>query len=134
MNYVYSPNADFIGPLKNTLPSFWSNELSNIFAIDIGENESIIVPARKSTIDERVNLAKELYRNNHSIGHIAVILSVSRSSISGRHLLSRLLYTQEVAGSSPAPPTFFLDNQEMGSINNCKFLNYNDVLISYPGP
>lgn len=80
-NYVYAPNADFIGPLKNTLPSFWSNKLSNIFVNNICENEPAIRPARNMTLDERGKLAKELYRNNHSIGQIAGILSVSRGTV-----------------------------------------------------
>lgn len=37
--------------------------------------------ARKTTLDERIKLAKELYRNNHSIGQIAKIFSVSRGTV-----------------------------------------------------
>lgn len=80
-NYVYSPNADFIGPLKNTLPSFWSKKLSNIFANNMGENESAIKPARNMTLDDRIKLAKELCRNNHSMGQIAGILNVSKGTV-----------------------------------------------------
>ena len=80
-NYVYAPNADLIGPLKNKLPSFWSKKLSNIFANNIGENESAIRSSRTMTLDERTKLAKELNRNNHSIGQIAGILGVSKGTI-----------------------------------------------------
>jgi hypothetical protein len=77
--------------------------------------------------DKVIYRCKKPYYKNHTI-------ISSRKEASGLGLLTRVLYTQDVACSSPAPPTFFLGNQEMGSINNCQFLNYNDVLISYPGP
>ena len=63
------------------LPSFWSKKLSNIFANNIGENEPAIRPARKTTLDQRIKLAKHLYRNNHSIGQIAGILSISKGTV-----------------------------------------------------
>lgn len=80
-NYIYSPNADFIGPLKNTLSSFWSKKLSNIFANNIGGNESAIRLSQTMTLDEKTKLAKELSRNNHSIGQIAGILGVCKGTV-----------------------------------------------------
>jgi len=80
-NYIYSPNVDFVGPLKNPLPSFWSSKLSSVFANNAGGAGEVIKPAKKMTRDEKIRLAKELKRNNHSIGHIAGILSVSRGTV-----------------------------------------------------
>ena len=33
-SYVYSPDADFVGPLENSLPSFWKPSLSRLFATE----------------------------------------------------------------------------------------------------
>lgn len=70
-NYVYSPNTDFIGSLKNSLPTFWSSKLSRIFASAGHGHESTMKPARQMTLLEKIRTAKELSYNNHSIGQIA---------------------------------------------------------------
>ena len=80
-SYVHSPNADFIGPLKNSLPSFWSSKLSTIFANNTSARQSVIKTARNMTRNEKIKLAKELKQNNHSIGQIAKILGISRGTV-----------------------------------------------------
>ena len=80
-NYAYSPSTDFIGPLKNSLPTFWCNKLSRIFASAGHGDESTMKPARQMTLSVKIQTAKELSRNNHSIGQIARILSVSKGTV-----------------------------------------------------
>ena len=80
-NYIYSPNIDFVGPLKNSLPSFWGSKLSSVFANGTGETGEVIKPAKKTTLDDKIRLAKELERNNHSTRQIAKILDVSPSTV-----------------------------------------------------
>ncbi|MFC1919836.1 hypothetical protein ACFLWX_03505 [Chloroflexota bacterium] len=80
-NYIYSPYHDFVGPLKNTLPSFWGSKLSSVFANDSSQTGDAIKPAKKMTLDEKIRLAKELKKNNHSIRQIAKILVVSPGTV-----------------------------------------------------
>lgn len=80
-NYTYSPSTDFIGPIKNSLPTFWCNKLSRIFASTGHGGESTIKPARQMTLSKKICTAKELNGNNHSIGQIAKILGVSKGTV-----------------------------------------------------
>jgi len=65
-NYAYSPSTDFIGPLKNSLPTFWCNKLSRAFASTGHGDESTIKPARQMPLSVKIQTAKELSDNNHS--------------------------------------------------------------------
>lgn len=78
-SYVYSPDANFMGLLENSLPSFWSNKLSHIFAV--GRERSVTKPPRKMTLEERIQKAKELNRGGLSLGQIAKMWGVSKGTV-----------------------------------------------------
>ena len=78
-SYVYSPNADFMGLLENPLPTFWSNRLSRAFASG-GEASSTKMPKRM-TLKERIQQARELHQGGLSLGQIARMLGVSKSTV-----------------------------------------------------
>lgn len=65
--------------IENSLPSFWMQGLSKAYADNIPVNE--MVTARKMIREERINLAKELHRQGFSLGQIAKILGVSKSTV-----------------------------------------------------
>ena len=77
-NYIYSPDADFMGLLENSLPSFWSNKLSHVFAA--GGETPATKPPKKMTLQERIEKARELDRSGLTLGRIAKILGVSKST------------------------------------------------------
>ncbi|MBN2098108.1 MAG: helix-turn-helix domain-containing protein [Dehalococcoidia bacterium] len=77
-SYVYSPDADFLGLLENSLPSFWSSKLSHAFAVG-GEASGTKLP-RRMTLDERIQKARELHQGGLSYQQIASVLGVTKSS------------------------------------------------------
>jgi len=78
-SYVYSPDADFSGPMENSLPSFWSTRLSHAFAV--GGTPSDVKLPKKVTLQERIQKAKELHYSVVSYRKIADVLGVSKSSV-----------------------------------------------------
>jgi len=77
-SYVYSPDADFSGLLDSSLPTFWSNKLSRIFAAG-GETSATRLPKRMS-LQERVQKAKELSERGLSFREIGKMLGVTKST------------------------------------------------------
>jgi len=78
-SYVYSPDANFSGLIKNGLPSFWKQELGRIFAGDI---TSISKPrlVRKLTLQEKIQKAKEMYQQKDSYDDMGRALGVSKGT------------------------------------------------------
>lgn len=77
-SYAYSPDADFVGLLENSLPSFWRNKLSHIFAAD-GQSLATKLPQRM-THGERIQKARELHQGGLSLGQIAKMLGVAKGT------------------------------------------------------
>jgi len=76
--YVYSPDSDFMGLVENSLPIFWHEKLSHIFAT--GGEVTARVP-KKTTLDKKIEKAKELKKQGLSNGQIARMMNVSKATI-----------------------------------------------------
>ena len=73
--YVYSESTNFTGLVEVSLPTFWSNKLSNAFASsDCSSEERLPI---KPTKKELIIKAKALYRSGKSYREIAKILGVT---------------------------------------------------------
>jgi len=82
-NYVYSPDADFSGLIKNDLPSFWTPGLSRIFAGEVNPVPDNSKPriAQTLTLLEKTQKAQEMKEQGVSIREIARTLGVSTGTI-----------------------------------------------------
>jgi len=76
--YIYSPDTDFMGLIENSLPTFWTEKLTHIFAIG---GEVIARAPKKTPLSQRIERAKELKRQGLSNGQIARIMGVSKATI-----------------------------------------------------
>lgn len=77
-SYVFTQEKGFIGLIENSLPTFWSNDLSNAFA-NVGECK--VKLARKMNVSERITKAKEYEAQGFKRGQIARLIGVSKASI-----------------------------------------------------
>jgi len=78
-NFVYAPDADFMGILGNALPSFWKQSLSRLFATEA-------MPARSRnpqpmSPQEKAAKAKEMKAAGASYSVIANNLGVTRGTV-----------------------------------------------------
>jgi len=76
--YVYSPDSDFMDLMENSLPSFWSEKLSHIFA---SGGEPIARPPKKTPLKQKIEKAIELKKQRLSNGQISKIMGVSKATI-----------------------------------------------------
>ena len=76
--YVYSPDTDFMGLVESSLPTFWSEKLSHIFAAG---GETIARSPKKMSLAERIEKAKQLKQQGLSLGQIAKIMGVTKPTI-----------------------------------------------------
>lgn len=53
--YVYAPDSDFMGLIENSLPTFWKEKLSHIFATG---GEVAVRPPKKTRLGQRIEKAK----------------------------------------------------------------------------
>jgi hypothetical protein len=72
--FVYSPEADFVGLMENSLPTFWSPALSRAFAA--GKLGSSNRTAPKLTKEVKIARARELHDRGLSYRQIGNILGV----------------------------------------------------------
>jgi hypothetical protein len=77
-SYVYSSDADFEGLVQSCLPTFWKSSLSRAFAR--GPIEVTSRHPKKMTRGERIQKAKELFRQGLSYRQIAMTLSVTKGT------------------------------------------------------
>ena len=77
-SYVYSPDADFIGLVENSLPTFWSSRLSRAFANS--HTATTTRTPKTMTRTEKTAKAKELHRGGMSYRQIAAILNVNEGT------------------------------------------------------
>ena len=85
--YVCSPDSDFIGLVENSLPTFWKEKLSHIFATG---GEVIARAPKKTRLEQRIKKAKELRQQGISLGQIAKLMGVSKPTI--KNYLEDYLY------------------------------------------
>ena len=76
--YVYSPDSDFTGLVENSLPSFWTEKLSHVFATG---GKMITRAPKKTPLAQKIEKAKQLKRQGLSNGKIAIIMGVSKATI-----------------------------------------------------
>lgn len=78
-SYVYAPGSNFTGMIENSLPSFWIPALSKAYA----DPDPVIQinPPRKMTREEKIKKTKEWHRQGFSLGEIAKMLGVSKSTV-----------------------------------------------------
>jgi hypothetical protein len=77
-SYVYAPDSDFMGLVENSLPSFWSEKLSHIFATG---GEMTARPPKKIPLERRIEKSKQLKQQGLSLGQIAKLMGVSKGTI-----------------------------------------------------
>jgi hypothetical protein len=82
-NYLYSPDADFSGLIKNELPSFWTPGLSRIFAGEVNPVPDNSKPriAQTLTLPEKTQKAQEMKGQGASIREISRTLGVSTGTV-----------------------------------------------------
>jgi hypothetical protein len=76
--YVYSPDTDFMGLRENSLPTFWTEKLTRIFAAG---GKAVARSPKKMSLAEKIDKAKELKQQELSLGQISRILGVSKATI-----------------------------------------------------
>jgi len=76
--YVHSRDANFMGLVENSLPTFWKEKLSHIFAT---EGEIIPRAPKKTPLQQRIEKVKELKKQGLSNGQISKIMDVSKATI-----------------------------------------------------
>jgi len=76
--YVYSPDNNFMGLVESSLPTFWSEKLSHIFA---NVSQRIARAPSKPPLSQRIEKAKELKKQGLSLGQIAKLLGVTKPTV-----------------------------------------------------
>jgi len=76
--YIYSLDSNFMGLVESSLPTFWSEKLSHIFATG---GEVVAKAPKKTPLAERIERAKELSRQGLSLGQIAKLMGVTKPTI-----------------------------------------------------
>ena len=78
-SYLYAPDTNFSGLIKNELPSFWKPELGRMFAGDISTISKPRIVG-KLTLQEKMQKAKEMFKQKTSYGDIGLALGVSKGT------------------------------------------------------
>lgn len=76
--YVYAPDSDFMGLVENSLPSFWSERVSHVFATG---REVVARAPEKTPLSRRIERAKQLRQQRLSLGQIAKQMGISKGTI-----------------------------------------------------
>jgi len=77
-SYVYSEDTDFMGLVENSLPTFWSTELSHAFAISNPIMNDRL--PKKPGKEEKIARAKELHQNRFSYRDIGKMLGINEGT------------------------------------------------------
>ena len=77
-SYVFTQEKGFVGLIENSLPTFWSKNLSHAFAY-LGECKAKL--ARNMNLSERIAKAKEYEAQGFNRSNIARLIGVSKASI-----------------------------------------------------
>ena len=77
-SFVYDQDSDFTSLIENSLPIFWNEKLSHVFATS---GEAITMAPQKNQLSGRIEQAKQLAARGHSQGEIAKLMGVSRPTV-----------------------------------------------------
>ena len=77
-SFVCVLDTGFADLVQNTLPTFWHEKLSHVFAAG---GEAIVMAPKKTPLSQRIEKAKELARQGLSQGEIAKLMGVSRPTV-----------------------------------------------------
>ena len=77
-SFAYDQDNDFTSLIENSLPTFWNEKLSHVFAAG---GEAITMAPQKTQLSGRIEQAKQLATRGHSQGEIAKLMGVSRPTI-----------------------------------------------------
>lgn len=77
-SYVYSEDTDFMGLVENSLPTFWSTELSHAFAISNPIMDGRL--PKNPSKEEKIARAKELHQNRFSYRDIGKMLGINEGT------------------------------------------------------
>jgi len=77
-SFVYAPDSDFIGLVENSLPTFWTDKLSRVFAT-VGEPTTRL--PKKTPLNKRIERAKELKAQGLSLSQIARLVGVCKATV-----------------------------------------------------
>ena len=78
-SYLYAPDTNYSGLIKNGLPSFWKPELGRMFAGDISTISKPRIVG-KLTLQEKMQKAKEMFKQKTSYEDIGLALGVSKGT------------------------------------------------------
>jgi hypothetical protein len=78
-SYLYAPDTNYSGLIKNGLPSFWKPELGRMFAGDISTISKPRIVG-KLTLQEKMQKAKEMFKQKTSYENIGLALGVSKGT------------------------------------------------------
>jgi energy-coupling factor transporter ATP-binding protein EcfA2 len=78
-SYLYAPDTNYSGLIKNELPSFWKPELGRMFAGDISTISKPRIVG-KLTLQEKMQKAKEMFQQKTSYEDIGLALGVSKGT------------------------------------------------------
>jgi hypothetical protein len=76
-SFVHAPDANFLDLMENSLPTFWCEKLSHIFAAG---GEAMARAPKKTPLSQRIEKAKELKQQGLSLGQIARMLGVTKGT------------------------------------------------------
>jgi hypothetical protein len=76
--FVCDLNSGFVGLIKNSLPTFWNEKLSHVFAAG---GETITRAPKKTLLSQRIEKAKEFAKQGLSQGEISKMMGVSRPTV-----------------------------------------------------
>ena len=79
LNYVYSPDADYLGLMTNQLASFWKPSYSRLYATELAT--SARKPGVKMDTPGKVQRAKDLRNKGFSYSQIASELGVTKGTV-----------------------------------------------------
>jgi DNA-binding CsgD family transcriptional regulator len=77
-SFAYDQNSDFTSLIENSLPTFWNEKLSHVFAAD---GETITRAPKKALLSQRIEKAKEFAKQGLSQGEISKMMGVSRPTV-----------------------------------------------------
>jgi hypothetical protein len=77
-SFVYDQDSDFTSLIENSLPTFWNEKLSHVFAVG---GEAVTMAPQKIQLNSRIEQAKQLAAQGHSQGEIAKLMGISRPTV-----------------------------------------------------
>ena len=78
-SYLYAPDTNYSGLINNELPYFWKPELGRMFAGDISTISKPRIVG-KLTLQEKMQKAKEMFKQKNSYENIGLALGVSKGT------------------------------------------------------